>query len=112
MKGKLKLLFVMCALLVGLSATAAAQGVYQRRNGRTVIVTQNGRRIYVRPNGRAVVRRPNGQSVVVVPNGRRVMRSVRSRQSYGGAYRGRTITYRLRNGRLVTVLPNGRRIYH
>lgn len=108
MKNKLKVILMMCALLVGLSATAAAQATYRTRNGRTVTVYQNGRRVYRRPNA-AIVRRPNGRTVVLLPNGRRVVRSSRSRQVYGQV--GRARTYRLPNGRLVTVLPNGRRIY-
>lgn len=109
MKSTFRIALLMCALLVGLSATAAAQTTYRTRHGRTVTVY---------PNNRRVVRRPNGRSVVILPNGRRVVRSSRSRQSYSQIYRGRdnrsnrARTYRLPNGRLVTVLPNGRRIYH
>ena len=101
MKSKFRVAIMMCALLVGLSATAAAQTRYRTRNGRTVTVYQNHRR---------VIRRPDGRTVVVLPNGRRIVRDSRSRQSYAQARRGRT--YRLPNGRLVTVLPSGRRIYH
>ena len=101
MKSTFRVALMMCALLVGLAATTAAQTRYRTRNGRTVTVYQNNRR---------VIRRPNGRTVVILPNGRRVVRSSRSRQNYSQARRGRT--YRLSNGRLVTVRPNGRRIYH
>ena len=98
MKNKLKVIITMCALVLGLSATAAAQSRYRMRNGRTVIVTQNNRRIY---------RRPNGRSMIIVPNNGRIYSN--SRSVWGNR---RARTYRLPNGRLVTVLPNGRRIYH
>jgi len=100
MKNRVRAIFLMCALVVGLSVSAAAQTTHRTHNGRTVTVYQNNRR---------VVRRPNGRTVVVLPNGRRVVRSSRSRQSYPQVNRART--YRTRDGRLVTILPNGRRIY-
>ena len=112
MKSKVKAALLMCALLVGLSVTAAAQTTYRTRNRRTVTVYENNRRNHRNRGlyGRTVYRRPNGRSVVILPNGRRVIRSSRSRQSYPQLNRART--FRLPNGRLVTILPNGRRIYH
>ena len=100
MGSRFRVVMLMCALVVGLAATAAAQTTYRTRNGRTVTVYRNNSR---------VVRRPNGRTVVVLPNGRRVVRSSRSRQYYPQVNRART--YRTRDGRLVTILPNGRRIY-
>lgn len=99
MKSKFRIALMMCALVVGLSATAAAQTTYRTRRGRAVTVY---------PNNTRVVRRPNGRQVVVLPNGRRIVRST-GRQGYRQPLRART--YRTRDGRLVTVLPNGRRIY-
>jgi hypothetical protein len=101
MRNKLKVLVMMCALVLGLSATAAAQNRYGRRDGRTVTVYQNNRRIY---------RRPMSRNVIIVPNTRHVLRG--SSDGWGNRQIGRARTYRLPNGRLVTVLPNGRRIYH
>jgi hypothetical protein len=101
MKSKLKVVITMCALVLGLSVTAAAQNTYRTRNGRTVTVYQNNRRVY---------RRPYSRSVIVVPNNRRVYNN--SRNVWGNPQVNRARTYRLPNGRLVTVLPNGRRIYH
>jgi hypothetical protein len=101
MRNKLKVLVMMCALVLGLSATAAAQNRYGRRDGRTVTVYQNNRRIY----------RPNSRNVIIVPNNRRIFRGSRN-DGWGNRQVNRARTYRLPNGRLVTVLPNGRRIYH
>jgi hypothetical protein len=100
MRNKLKVLVTMCSLVLGLSATAAAQNRYERRNGRTVIVTQNNRRVW----------RPN-RNVIILPNTRHVLRDSRD-DGWGNRRMNRARTYRLPNGRLVTVLPNGRRIYH
>lgn len=100
MKSKLRIAFMMCALVVGLSVTAAAQTTYRTRNGRAVTVYQNNRR---------VVRRPNGRRVVVLPNGRRIVRN-NGWQRYQQPRRAAR-TYRTRDGRLVTILPNGRRVY-
>jgi hypothetical protein len=98
MKNKIRTAFLMCALVVGLSAasvSASAQTVYRTRNGRTVVV-QN-RRVYRRPT----------RTVIVTPN--------RGRANWWGRQRSaqvsRVRTYRLPNGRIVTILPNGRRIY-
>lgn len=99
MKNKIKVFFVMCALMLGTAVTSAAQTTYRTRNGQTVTVRRNGSRV-IRRNGRTIVRRPNGRTTVR----RNVGRGARSR-----VQRGRT--YRLSNGRYVTVLPNGRRIY-
>ncbi|HEV7377063.1 MAG TPA: hypothetical protein VGN95_20265 [Pyrinomonadaceae bacterium] len=102
MRNKLKVLVTMCALVLGLSVTAAAQNRYGRRDGRTVTVYQNNRRVY---------RRPMSRSVIIVPNNRHILRGSRD-DGWGNRGIGRARTYRLPNGRLVTVLPNGRRIYH
>lgn len=102
MRNKLKVLVTMCALVLGLSVTAAAQTRYGRRDGRTVTVYQNNRRVY---------RRPFGRNVIILPNTRHVLRDSRN-DGWGNRQIGRARTYRLPNGRLVTVLPNGRRIYH
>lgn len=96
MRNKIRTAFLMCALVVGLSAaSASAQTVYRTSNGRTVVV-QN-RRVYRRPS----------RTVVVVPNNRRANWWARHRHAQSNGAR----TYRLPNGRIVTVLPNGRRIY-
>jgi hypothetical protein len=110
MKSRVRAILLLCALVVGLSATAAAQTTYRTRDGRTVTVYPNGRRVIRRTNGRTDDQGRHGRSVVVLPNGRRVIRSSRSRQTYPQTY-GRARTYRTRDGRLVTILPNGRRIY-
>jgi hypothetical protein len=102
MRNKLKVLVTMCALVLGLSATAAAQTRYGRRNSRTVTVYQNNRRVY---------RRPIGGNVIILPNNRPIFRGSRD-DGWGNRQVNRARTYRLPNGRLVTVLPNGRRIYH
>jgi hypothetical protein len=99
MKSKLRTAFLMCALVLGLSAasvSASAQTVYRTRNGRTVVV-QN----------RRVSRRPS-RTIIVTPNNRRANWWGRQRN----VQVNRARTYRLPNGRLVTILPNGRRIYH
>jgi hypothetical protein len=100
MRNKLKVIITMCALVLGLSATAAAQNRYRTRDGRTVIVTQNNRRIYRGPN----------RGLIIVPNNQRGYNN--GRYGWGNRQVNRARTYRLPNGRLVTVLPNGRRIYH
>ena len=70
MKSRVRIAFMMCALVAGLSATAAAQTTYRTRNGRTVTVYQNNRRVVRTPRGRTIVRGWNGRSVVRRPNGR------------------------------------------
>ncbi|MGB9179137.1 MAG: hypothetical protein WCB68_07800 [Pyrinomonadaceae bacterium] len=82
MKNKVKVAFMMFALLIGLSVTASAQVIRRTRNGRTVVVVRNNRRVYRNPY------------------------YWQNRRARGAR------TYRLPNGRLVTILPNGRRIYH
>jgi hypothetical protein len=118
MKSKLSIVLAMCALVLGLSVTGAAQVTKRRtRDGRIVYQTQrrddrrydnnrryddnrgyNNDRRY--DNNRGYDRRDdrgwNNQD----------WRRQNERRDYGGR------TYRLPNGRLVTILPNGRRIYH
>jgi hypothetical protein len=118
MKSKLSIVLTMCALILGLSVTGAAQ-VTKRRlpNGRIVYQTQrrddrrydnnrrydndrrydNNRRY---DNDRRYDRRDDGRW------NDRDWRRQDERSNYGAR------TYRLPNGRLVTILPNGRRIYH
>jgi hypothetical protein len=119
MKSKLSIVLAMCALMLGLSATGAAQVTKHRtRDGRIVYQTQrrdetrdyrrNDRRSDGRWDNQRNDRRYNDRDDYRRNNGRynQDWRRQNQQQTYGAQ------TYRLPNGRLVTILPDGRRIYH
>ena len=132
MKSKLSIVFAMCALMLGLSVTGAAQVTKHRtRDGRIVYQTQrraetrdyrrNDRRYDGRWDNQRNDRRSNDRDDYGWNNRRdndrddyrrndgrynQDWRRQNQQQTYGAQ------TYRLPNGGLVTILPDGRRIYH
>ncbi len=133
MKSKLSIVLAMCALMLGLSVTGAAQVTKHRtRDGRIVYQTQtrdnrrndrddrrwnnqrNDRRYNDRDDRRYNDGRYNDRDDYRRNNGRynqdwRRQNQGQVYQNQQQSYGGRT--YRLPNGRLVTILPDGRRIY-
>jgi hypothetical protein len=134
MKSKLSIVLAMCALMLGLSVTGAAQVTKHRtRDGRIIYQTQTrDNRGYDRRNDR----RNDDQRWNNQRNDRRYndrddrryndrddyrrndQRNNQDwrRQNQGQVYQNQqqtygARTYRLPNGRLVTILPDGRRIY-
>jgi hypothetical protein len=121
MTGKIKVALMLCALLLGVSVTTAAQTRTRSRGGRDANVYY-GNRPYKQQDRRDRDRYDRDRHRGRYDDHQRGRDDWRDdrygyRNQRRQVYRqpqvyGARRTYRLPNGRLVTILPNGRRIYH